>query len=892
MATPQPPKWSGYTMPNGGMISPLTNPNVLSPTEMAGIVARHGSWEGYVRDAAAYKKAHNDYSLAVRRQNYETAMEDPSAVKSAYEAGLASALSQAAQSSSYSEADRQALLREAQQREAAAAAARAEEERAAALREAERVEKVRQQEAALAVRDAEFNRFIGLRDQQYAAVDDAYQKNIAAINAAKAAGEITSGQREALSAQAMDSRNAARNEISTNYSAARDAARVNYDQRLATPTNIQQLGAGYKPVAVSADVVPMTEAQKAERKAAADAENKAGLDALEAAFKESRERNAAFDEAVAKYGPEVAMGIYKVNTETATKLAQDLFKSAGVTPSPSDLENWTREFQIFGPEAATEMWNKNVAPRIEEYMQQRAQEQFAKTGIYNAPKFAPTSFAAPTGAATPTPSFTTFPSVGVQPGFQPQRPAPTPLITQAERPTLDQAIQFIESGGMSPQMRSGPMQAIPYGELGAFTPQTEPYFVRPEVASGIDQMTADQLTPTQFFPTTAGTYYGMAAPVPGMQQGGSVAQEAKGLASLGRGGDSMLVHMAPEEVAGLRALALQQGTDLTINPETGLPEAKKLKKLFKVALPIVAAFAAPYLSPLAAKIGMSGAALAGGLAGLGTMIGGGKFSEALKTGLTAGMSASLTSNMMGSNPLGTGGQQSTFNLANTFGTAAPKVAEGMGGVSTGGLTADELLASGRGELLAPPIEQAALTPAPTIPPKETTKIFGMSPSTALLGGAMIAGLAEGEKEDKLFKQQEAERQAEEERRRRLGLATFERSLGQVPMAAGGGIIALAGGGMPTFEYGGTTASTGEPRMVQGAGDGMSDNVPATIEGVQEARLANDEFVVPADVVADIGNGSSNAGAKKLYAMMDRIRKARHGTTEQPPEINAEKYMPA
>jgi len=80
-------------------------------------------------------------------------------------------------------------------------------------------------------------------------------------------------------------------------------------------------------------------------------------------------------------------------------------------------------------------------------------------------------------------------------------------------------------------------------------------------------------------------------------------------------------------------------------------------------------------------------------------------------------------------------------------------------------------------------------------------------------------------------------------------------------------------------------------MVQGAGDGMSDNVPATIEGVQEARLANDEFVVPADVVADIGNGSSSAGAKKLYAMMDKIRSARHGTTKQPPEIDAEKYMP-
>jgi hypothetical protein len=212
----------------------------------------------------------------------------------------------------------------------------------------------------------------------------------------------------------------------------------------------------------------------------------------------------------------------------------------------------------------------------------------------------------------------------------------------------------------------------------------------------------------------------------------------------------------------------------------------------------------------------------------------------------------------------------------------------MGGVSTGGSGIEGLKLSP--ELQA---QQAALTPAPAVSPtKPDTKIFGMSPSTALLGGTMVAGLTEGDKERKAFEQQEAERRAEEERRRQLGMETFQRSLGQVPMGAGGGLIALAQGGMPSFEYGGTTAPTGEPRMVQGAGDGMSDNVPATIEGVQEARLANDEFVIPADVVADIGNGSSSAGAKKLYAMMDKIRSARHGTTEQPPEIDAEKYMPA
>jgi hypothetical protein len=83
-----------------------------------------------------------------------------------------------------------------------------------------------------------------------------------------------------------------------------------------------------------------------------------------------------------------------------------------------------------------------------------------------------------------------------------------------------------------------------------------------------------------------------------------------------------------------------------------------------------------------------------------------------------------------------------------------------------------------------------------------------------------------------------------------------------------------------------------PRFLQGAGDGMSDSIKARIGGVQEARLADGEFVVPADVVSHLGNGSSKAGAKKLYAMMDKIRKARTGRTRQAPEVNPNKYMPA
>jgi len=82
------------------------------------------------------------------------------------------------------------------------------------------------------------------------------------------------------------------------------------------------------------------------------------------------------------------------------------------------------------------------------------------------------------------------------------------------------------------------------------------------------------------------------------------------------------------------------------------------------------------------------------------------------------------------------------------------------------------------------------------------------------------------------------------------------------------------------------------RMLKGPGDGMSDSIPATIGRRQPARLADGEFVVPADVVSHLGNGSTDAGARKLYSMMDKIRKARTGKKKQAPQVKTEKYLPA
>ena len=114
--------------------------------------------------------------------------------------------------------------------------------------------------------------------------------------------------------------------------------------------------------------------------------------------------------------------------------------------------------------------------------------------------------------------------------------------------------------------------------------------------------------------------------------------------------------------------------------------------------------------------------------------------------------------------------------------------------------------------------------------------------------------------------------------------------GQMRFADGGGITGLmkyAKGGMSDL---GSYSDGG--RMLRGPGDGMSDSIPASIDGKQPARLADGEFVVPSDVVSHLGNGSTDAGARQLYKMMDKVRTARTGRKSQGKQINPKKYMPA
>jgi hypothetical protein len=110
----------------------------------------------------------------------------------------------------------------------------------------------------------------------------------------------------------------------------------------------------------------------------------------------------------------------------------------------------------------------------------------------------------------------------------------------------------------------------------------------------------------------------------------------------------------------------------------------------------------------------------------------------------------------------------------------------------------------------------------------------------------------------------------------------------------------ADGGMMGYAMGGGLGSLGSysdgGRLLKGPGDGVSDSIPATIgRNRQPARLADGEFVIPARIVSELGNGSTEAGAKKLYAMMDRVQKARGKTTGKnkvAANSRADKHLPA
>jgi hypothetical protein len=365
------------------------------------------------------------------------------------------------------------------------------------------------------------------------------------------------------------------------------------------------------------------------------------------------------------------------------------------------------------------------------------------------------------------------------------------------------------------------------------------------------------------------------------KEGGEVgdaglANIAQKMASYGRYGDTMLAHISPEEAMMLKAM----GGSGTRNPVTGLPEffIKKLYKGIKrIVKPIYRAVKPyiPYVLP--PQIGIPLAAADAGFTD-------GKFDA----------------------------KKAAFAAAKVF--AANKVQDALAGtdsfaqfnqpVEIAGPPTQADLASGIKSVTRDPsvfesIKQFGSKVGESFDPRNISlqgmrsgAEFGIgraADALSLKGGpGSITKAAPGAVGLTTIKGAEiAEEQMKEQKARRdaiLGAQERERKKYR-------DLAARLGQDFP-FGYNEGGISSLPARYLDGAGDGMSDSIKANIGGMQEARLADGEFVVPADVVADLGNGSSNAGAERLYSMMDRIRQARHGTTKQPPEVNVNKALPA
>tara|TARA_R110000868_G_scaffold411627_3_gene706525 strand:- start:4860 stop:7298 length:2439 start_codon:yes stop_codon:yes gene_type:complete len=412
----------------------------------------------------------------------------------------------------------------------------------------------------------------------------------------------------------------------------------------------------------------------------------------------------------------------------------------------------------------------------------------------------------------------------------------------------------------------------------------------------------------------------------GFAYGGMVPMQpqAQNLAALGRGGDSMMVHMQPREVVGLQQLAQANGTSLTTNPYTGQPEAFSLGGFLGAVAPIAAGAMFPGFG---ASLGLGSGIAAGALAGAGiaALSGGDILSGGIMGGLggyggggLSGATSAAKSAAQGSltdaaaNQLvqqqaiqQTGGQIAS-GLTGTTGEIGANLAQINSGAQMGASSAISPMAGASPDLAGrafPNIQTAGVSPGATVgqsyspnfdlltsknltaPTAQFGTDYGMSDiaknlgegNTAMgygkMGLSALSPLAAATAPEPLsYDEMTSAEKYDPTRRLNLSMDT---GIGSA-LSRDTGLRLLAGGGY--LETGGVV------------GDGMSDNIPATIDGMQEARLSDGEFVLPADIVSHLGNGSSDAGAKQLYNMMDRIRKARTGSEKQGKEINAERYM--
>jgi hypothetical protein len=391
---------------------------------------------------------------------------------------------------------------------------------------------------------------------------------------------------------------------------------------------------------------------------------------------------------------------------------------------------------------------------------------------------------------------------------------------------------------------------------------------------------------------------------------------AQHLASKGRKGDTELVHMTKGEIKGLQDLALAHGGSLSINPDTGLVEASFLKKM----LPMIAGIGLNMMFPGLGALATAG--IVGGVEtvrtgdiGKGLMAGLGAYGGAgIGQGLSSAAGAAATETAA-ANALGAGANVGTGATSQAGMLAAENASMGLtpiesaanitssGGYAAGatpmsmGAQSANLMASGIENIATNPVTAGkaayAGMPIGTVPALGTTVANAMTPEVAPLPGEKKREYPEGSFLSSDFQAYVPRRPNPYYRPTGLGYAAQGGSTNDIMMAAGGSYDDEAMGDDTAMAAGGSIGGYSDGgRMLKGPGDGMSDSIPGVIGNKQPARLADGEFVVPADVVSHLGNGSTDAGAKRLYAMMDKVRHARTGKKKQAPAVKASKYMPA
>lgn len=424
----------------------------------------------------------------------------------------------------------------------------------------------------------------------------------------------------------------------------------------------------------------------------------------------------------------------------------------------------------------------------------------------------------------------------------------------------------------------------------------------------------------------------------------SLHRAAQHLSAQGRGPDTTLVHMTKGEVKSLNDIAMAHGGHLTINPRTGLPEAGFLSSL----LPMIAG---------AGLMAISGGAINPMTAGL--LIGGGTAAVTgdIKKGLVAGLGAYGGAGI-GSSLAASGTQAAALEPAASAASATPTPASVVMQPPPVTAPPPSLGSIGDPNLTQMFSQSAPSTPisAQTLgytPPTPTPSVIGSGYSDALANQQMAFDTGTtGERLSTMGR-------GAQDLVKSGGVDRFYENLANDPntygakttlAAAAAPTIAyamepgkpppdtpvdsdpgqqydyLANPTMPTpssspygaeqkyfnpqyvkrteprFAQGGISDAgynlggySDGGRLLRGPGDGVSDSIPAVIGQKQPARLADGEFVVPARIVSELGNGSTEAGARKLYAMMDRIQKARGKTVGKgrvAKNSRSEKYLPA